>query len=382
MIKVASIFNFILLLFTSPCFSFENAKVSVQPSIPSIVKPGEEFVVSILVSKGTLENPATLLQYLPEGFTATSIESRGADFIFEKHQIKFTWKNLPAEKSFPVSYRVKTDINCTGLKIFNGEFSFNDKDKTNKIKLPPSVIIVTNNESSSKSPGEWNNDMQVEKLIGPLTAKAGEYRVELKIKKGFNQHAVRIFDQVMEGYFAFAVETKGAKFSAAEGTVEFYWETLPDDSAFSVVYHIVSDRIKIDYSASNLVHSETTESNNQFDSHLSAEPSGNIVTKETQGSTSLVFSSEKGIYFKVQIAATMNNFDRKNDYFQSFYKINKSVEVTLQNGWRIYSIGTFEKYSEAKKCLAETQDKIPGAFVVAYLNGSRIPLQEALKIKN
>lgn len=387
MIKTIFTLSSVLLLFISSTFFYEDEKVSIQPSIPAAVRPGEEFIVELNVVKGNLEGFASLQQYLPEGFTASTLESNHTTFLFKDHRVKFTWKQLPHEKSFRISYRIKTDVSCSGLKTMNGEFSYIENDKPKKVLLPPSVIILNNDVPSENSMSEDSNkDISVEKKIIPLTAKAGEYKVELKIKKGSGQNAVRIFDQVIEDYTAYPIETRGAKFSVANGLVEFYWATMPKDSVILVSYHIVSDKIHADYSISNLLQSDNTGAEKNINSPSESKPAArkSVESKPQPGQTSYldIPAPQKGLFYKVQIAATMHKPERKSDFFRSLYKINESVDITIQDGWKKYLVGSFEKYAAAKQYRVATQAKIPDAFVVAYNNGERIPLNEALKTKN
>ena len=47
-----------------------------------------------------------------------------------------------------------------------------------------------------------------------------------------------------------------------------------------------------------------------------------------------------------------------------------------------YLIGSFQAYKEASNFKKQTQEKISDAFVVAYENGMRIPISEALQNKS
>jgi hypothetical protein len=270
MIKIIAFLSSALFLFIASNFLSQDAQVTVQPSVPSNVKPGEEFVVELTINKSSLAGFAYLQQYLPEGFSATPVETHGAKFVFENELVRYMWVELPKENSFKISYKVKTDVTCNGLKTLNGEFSYIENDQTKRFPLTPSVLLLS-----------------------------GENEVA---DAGTNKAGV-----------------------ASTGTVE-------DKKPQPVIP----------------VYSSTP-------------------------------SPEKGIYYKVQIAATRRSPDRDNKFFESKYKIDDPVEITMHEGWKKYVVGTYDKYSSANQHRTETMAKIPDAFVVAYRDGERIPLQQAIK---
>ena len=54
----------------------------------------------------------------------------------------------------------------------------------------------------------------------------------------------------------------------------------------------------------------------------------------------------------------------------------------MHEGWKKYLIGTFDKYASAQQFNMETRTKIPDAFIVAFNEGERIPIAEAMKSKH
>lgn len=84
-----------------------------------------------------------------------------------------------------------------------------------------------------------------------------------------------------------------------------------------------------------------------------------------------------GIVFKVQISAS----GKKLDLTPSNFKGLNNLSVTTDNGTLYkYMYGNASNYNDAKKDLAEAKAKgFEGAYIVAFKDGKKINLQEALK---
>jgi len=86
---------------------------------------------------------------------------------------------------------------------------------------------------------------------------------------------------------------------------------------------------------------------------------------------------QKGIFYKIQIAATRKSPLRTDKFFREKFHIDQHVDLAEQEGWRKYMIGNFETYASANEFSRRTREKVPDAFVVAYKNAQRIPIKEA-----
>ena len=95
-----------------------------------------------------------------------------------------------------------------------------------------------------------------------------------------------------------------------------------------------------------------------------------------------ILTPEKGVTFKVQISATQKSSVKNNNWFDSMYHLDAPVELTYHEGWKKYLIGSFMAYNDASQLKDKTQEKVPDAFVVAYENGIRISLKDALHSKS
>lgn len=120
------------------------------------------------------------------------------------------------------------------------------------------------------------------------------------------------------------------------------------------------------------------------ESLVESENNRTLAAAETKSATPdlILPAPQSGIYYKVQISATRKSPERDNTWFSTKYKWQNSVDLTMHEGWKKYLIGTFKNYSEAKAFCNQTSAQVSDAFVVAYDQGQRISVQEALKAKN
>lgn len=104
---------------------------------PSILSPGPDRIVRLLVNRGEVESFAKIEERIPEGYAVESLEKRGAQFSFERGVVSFMWSRLPVEPSFVVSYRLVPINGQEGMtpKI-DGRFSFILDGMTRVITIP------------------------------------------------------------------------------------------------------------------------------------------------------------------------------------------------------------------------------------------------------
>ncbi len=121
MIKSLSI---LLLLFLCTSALHSQDEVTIKMEVPADVVAGQEFLVSVELEKGRLEEFSRFQQELPAGFTAVQESSGAADFSFDNQRVRFIWLKLPAEANLSISYRVKVHERLKGSLILFGEFSY------------------------------------------------------------------------------------------------------------------------------------------------------------------------------------------------------------------------------------------------------------------
>lgn len=103
----------------------------------------------------------------------------------------------------------------------------------------------------------------------------------------------------------------------------------------------------------------------------------NQTVKEEEPTKTETVSSNEGIVFKVQIAASSKNLELTPSNFKGLNNLSVANDSgTLYK----YMYGNASTYNDAKLNLAEAKAKgFEGAYIVAFKDGKKINLQEALK---
>ncbi len=405
MLKLFSVFLSASFLFILPLIMGTEPAVYVTTESPKQAKPGSEFIVRMTIHKGSTLGFARIQQFIPEGFMVEVIDSKMAQFIGDGSSIKFIWTQMPAEESFEISYKVITPATMNGLQVINGVLIYIEDEKTEQYALPPIEVLVSEN-------GSLTNDLnrpQVERKLIATVPELNEYKVELTIHPRSEEKSARFIDQIPEGYAAFSDQSNGAQFLFADGVVTFSWLRMPNDSTFTISYFVRSEQrrtppsingmlvygnsamdIELDSADMkddlyDLAIKSTEESTNQILTELldseSSKKHESENTANSKTSDIMIPSAKGGVYYKVQISATIKSPVRNNVWFKKYYKMTEEVDLTYHDGWKKYLIGTFNNFKDANVHKRRTREKVSDAFVVAYQDGQRISLKDAMNSK-
>jgi hypothetical protein len=445
-------------------------------TVPSVVEAGQEFLVSIAIDKGALEEFSRLQQELPEGMQAIQDNSGSADYSFDNQRVRFIWLKLPAESSINLSYKVKVNERLKGTFTLGGEFSYVENNERKSVKLEGENINITPSPTVTADRqidvGSYSSVIASEQASTPsginitcirqtpYKSKTGnDIMVNLLVyKKDMNKFA-KIEEQIPAGFEARSMESREGLFTFKDGIAKFVWMNLPDDPGFTVTYRLIPQdpkstsvvritgtlsyimggrNVSLDILQQDLDLTGVTGDN--VEAFMAALDKGEAkpVAKTTEArveevkqppvkETQPVVKEEKpvvkeekpvvkeekpvvkeekpvvsetparpvtagssripdrqrlpvqdGIYYRVQLAA-MSNFGDANRKFAS-YNLSRPVLVEYQNGLYKYTIGSFGSYRQARDFKVTIQSRgIPGAFVVAYRNGRRIDVLDALQ---
>jgi len=86
--------------------------------------------------------------------------------------------------------------------------------------------------------------------------------------------------------------------------------------------------------------------------------------------------SSDGLVFRVQVMASQKRIPKGSKHFKGV----SNLEELQMEGYYKYMTPPVETYPQSQKLKRELEDKFPGIFVVAFLNGKKIPLPEAIRL--
>jgi ribosomal protein L12E/L44/L45/RPP1/RPP2 len=259
----------------------------------------------------------------------------------------------------------------------------------------------------------------------------------LVYKKDLNKFA-KIEEQIPAGFEARAMESKDGLFTFKDGIAKFVWMNLPTVEAFKISYRLIPEagqteaearitgvlsyiqegrNVTVDVVQQEIDLASVTDDNigeviaslgagtavaaavpdrkevepadpdpQRTDPVLKEDPV--VQEKETVRSQPASGSSGipadqllpvyDGVYFRVQLAAT-RRFQDAPSLFNK-YRLSRKVLVEKQAGLFKYTAGSFSNYTQARgfKDTAVSRG-LRDAFVVAYRDGQRIDILDALQ---
>lgn len=331
---------------------FKKKAPSPVPAVPSSeifclrsITPSEsvtgELIVTLLISKGKLTSFGKVEDTIPEGFTAAAIDKKEALFSVQNGMARFLWINLPAEPWFTVSYRLTPQPGVTPATYQPaGAFSYISQNKTqvtpvSETNQPLAKLKKTDFEFLVKAVSSGQKDI-------PLLASAETTAAQALPVSNETNHTATIEKKSpaqTTGISGKKEKKKAAQESAKEKAI--------------------------------LAEADKKESVASLDPAIQ-----NALLKE------FLLLPEKGLYFRVQIAASRQVVNLPG-HFRKF-KIHDEVRIEKMDDWYKYTVGSFITYEEAKKYRESLSQEPPfkDAFIVAYRDGKRIPVQEALNAIN
>ena len=434
MMKYLSHFLVISMFSLSMMVSGQEVDISIDH--PSRVNAGEEFTVSVTVSKGSLTDYSRFSQDLPLGLSATNVSSPNADFSFDNQRVRVIWLKMPPSDQVTISYRIMVDPRLKGTFMLGGVFAYvvNDERKFLNFNQNDVITIVPN---TSVDPAlvvdiedfEGGEAAPVAARSGELFAMAvrqkpellnsGGYLVRLLVNNPSGSKYAKIEETVPFGYIVEEVNSNDGIVSHAASTVKFIWMKLPETTEFEVVYRLVPKQNEpqgdmiidgmLTYTAGNdnriveikemeiylpemsqvqkrnllatgTVPARTGRSNASATRQTEpVKPRQTATAASVPGSASgkvimntKVLDYGSGAYYRVQLSANRTAFDAVSFYREA--GVDREVLVEQHEGYYKYTIGPFSTYQQAVsyKNRMDGLSGIDGAFVVAYRDGRRV----------
>jgi hypothetical protein len=437
--------NILLLFSMAILILFQNlfsGSVNVKTKMPEKIKPGDEFTVELTIEKGNISGFAKLQNELPEGFTASAIESKSASFTFIDQKVKYIWMSLPTESDFKISYKVKVGNNVApGNKSISGSFSYLENNDKQNFEIASKNITVEGAPLAQQASPQTSDDDEDEAPVAKTTPvnnqpasiqgavaafrkieESGiakkDFLVEITINKANTEGFAKLQEVLPKGFTATGVETKNAAFSFVDQKAKFVWMSLPAEKEFKVSYRVkidpnITGNYFINGEFSYIVDGETRKSiiPQQSVKVTDDAPLADVTPQTQNGKIPVKEDTQKlpvqdkpaklpvkdkpapavtkappaqhGVNYRVQIAAghTLVNVS----YFDKKYGVREQIYTEMHEGWNKYTIGGYNTYADARNNRESSKSNYgldTGPFVTAYNNGERITVQEALMITN
>ena len=299
-----------------------------------------KYLVDITIDKKHINGFAKVQDFIPSGAQVESQETAGAVFSVVDRKAKFVWLNIPNSQVFNISYSIDlTEADPKDMAAVFGEFSFlhNGKTQTEKIEAigfeNETLVAESNPEESetnaSTSPVEEEEDSNE------------EIAEQTKVKEK-----------------EIPAPTKEANEEKQEEQKDTSKEVLASKSV-----------------ATN---NEAKQEQKAADQQDASEPvASKTINQKKITSTP---SPETGVFYRVQLLAGKNNV--KAPYFAKKHSYTANFFVENHQGWIKYTTGNHNVYKSARDSREsiKKQYNFPGPFVVAYNDGERITVQEALMV--
>ena len=143
--------------------------------MPNSVRAGDEFTVTVRVSKGDLAGFAKFTQELPKGITASVVDGADATFSFKDNKVKFIWVSLPAQSEFSFSYKILVGSQVSGSHRIGGVFAYIFENEKQEAELE-AVNLNVGDEDIAAAPQEEMAKGYIEEEITEVKCKRTTFR--------------------------------------------------------------------------------------------------------------------------------------------------------------------------------------------------------------
>jgi len=223
--------------------------VSIKTNFPESAKPGTEFTAEIIINKGSNAGFAKFQLELPQGFSAKENDSKGGAFTLTGQTAKIIWTSVPSSPEFSVKMTIVVDASASGDKIVTGKYSFIENNNKQQSDIAPVTVKITSDAVAANTATtptvetatpENKAAVGVTRTIKP-GAQAGEYEVELKIKKDAIKGFAKLQEKAPLGYLADAImkDESSFSFSFSDNMAKFIWTSIPEREELLVSYKLV-----------------------------------------------------------------------------------------------------------------------------------------------
>ncbi len=456
------LFNTVSVFFFS--FFFGDAPVSVTGNFPKSAPVGSEFTAEITVKKTNVSGFAKLQLEVPQGFTVKEVDSKTGNFSFAGTIAKIIWTSVPSEEQFTVKFALVADASAAGPKTIGSKFSYVSNNSKEMVEMTPAEIQIgeassepvatsepapTTTTTEATQPVTTTQPVPTPATTDPQTAPvssgseplsdvvcartitkgaAGEYNVDVKIKKPGIKGFAKFQEILPAGYNARQGKTNGSSFSVSDGKAKFVWVSLPAEDELLISYTLVKEgtenqdarmegefsylendqtkKIKLPFDvisatgdviaatgpAGNNARQSTTPTPTESapTTNVTPTPTTAVASSEPKTTTSsdpastpnaVVAKKEGNVSYVVQIGAFRNAI--QSDVLSKKFNISETIKSEMADGYSKFMVGSYGEYKQARDHRENIRQKgCNSAFVAAYNGPKRITVQEALMISS
>lgn len=409
---------------------------SATVTAPANVQKGEAFIVKVKIDPDGVEDFLRYSVKIPSGWTSEMIEEDGSSYMMEENTVKFLWSRVGKRDELNISFRLTPPADAEGTFEFTGKLSHSVNNLPSHVPLDPFKVTVgkagqPNNGKYVQENGDSTQNpltnVTVSRVV-PTGIVTGEFIVDVTIQKGELGSFIKLQDSLPAGFAAMPVKNDGGQWSFEDGVVRIEWYSPSKaNPALHVQYKVVVSpdmsgsytinghvsyvenmqnkliridpapvQLKEDPALANTNNNQNTgnenagnNGNNQNTNTGTEDPvvntntgnqqENNRQTENNNGAQQDPFVNKTpGVSYTVQVAAMRRRVE--TTYYESTFKLDK-VNAEQVDGLNKYTTGSFTTYQDARNSRETVRTKgVVGPFVVAYNNGKRITVQEALMI--
>ncbi len=315
----------------------------------TIEKQLNDFTITLIINTANLEKDKTLKikEKFPEGFTCNIKDGYGSTNAIANNTILFVWAVLPSSNLFKITYTLSSAVPINESIVITGNLSYFSETGIKYVSI--SNIDLANYpelKEKIKSIPSYQPGAQTSATSNTSTSLI----TMTEIPK--TQTPARSQDTVIP------------KPKPRTNIKEETSKTAPQPA--------ISSQPKSTEQNQPTTIKENIEAKTNEKSNVTELPPANI-TNTAKNNTSTI----SGFYYTVQIGASLKPLPK--DYFNK-YQFNQPVDELFIDNMYKYSVGKFNTLKEANNYQKYVQQKGLQCFVVAYQNGKKITIKEALSI--
>lgn len=230
-------------------------EVKINVKVPETVVAGQNFQVELTLDKGQLESFSRIMQDIPAGLTAESVNNSNSDFSFRDQKVRFIWLKMPATNQVTVAYTLSVDKRLKGSFDLGGKFSYVDNNERKSLDIPSHTILITpspdidtaqivdiknfKNTETPETPQASGSMFLCIRQKPELDKSRNFFIVNILISKDAKQKLAKIEEIIPSGYTAENIDCHGGTFSSDGNKANIFWATLPADPYFVISYKLI-----------------------------------------------------------------------------------------------------------------------------------------------